>query len=349
MVPFIRIFCSISITGIILVQRIIERGEIESLDHTALPRLLLPVTASLFTQRAARLQDLMDGKVAGIAVSTELSAYLSLMRELVLAQAEIAQLLGEAELAMPDQQSIDLTLQHMMPPLAAQATRPPIWRTILRTLIDKLDHGQNAELTAVLDSLRTMTDTDLEALAEAVLAQHQQDLNPAQAPFVAAALQILWTARAGQLKEQQVPILETFTLCPVCGSHPVASVIRIGGQSQGYRYLTCGLCASQWHMVRIKCVSCEQTGKIAYQGLDPVTEDQQPVVVGNKANDPRKYVRAETCEDCHHYTKIFNQEHDFNAEPFVDDLASLTLDVLVSEAGYTRGNVNPFLWFGETP
>lgn len=332
-----------------MVQRIIERGEIESLDHTALPRLLLPAADTVFAQRAARLQDLAQGNVAGIPVNPTLSGYLELMREVVLAQAEIANSLSAADLAMPDRKSLELALQHMMPPLATQLARPALWRTILLNLIDKLDDGRRAELGAVLAGLRALQQADLEALADAVLAQRQDQVNPAQAPFVAAALQILWTCRAARLKQQQVPMLETFTLCPVCGSHPVASLIRIGGQSQGYRYLTCGLCASQWHMVRIKCVCCEQNGKIAYQGLDHAEAQQPAAAPGSKANDPRKFARAETCDDCHHYTKIFNQEHDYDAEPFADDLASLTLDMLVGEAGYARGNINPFLWFGATP
>jgi len=335
-----------------LVQRIIERGEIESLDHTALPRLHLPeAAATLFTTRAARLRDLVDGKVEGIAFNSALAGYLGLIRDLILAQAEIAKSLTDADLDMPDQKSLDLALDHMMPPLAAQLKRPPVWRTILNRLIDKIaDESNDArpELNAVLDSIRALSEEDLEDQANMILAQRHEEVNPAQAPFIAAALQVLWTARAAKLNQQKVPMLETFTLCPVCGSHPVASLIRIGGQSQGYRYLTCGMCSSQWHMVRVKCVSCEQNGKISYQGLDPIDAPSPAPAPVNKANDPRKYVRAETCGDCQCYTKIFNQEHDYNAEPFVDDLATLTLDVLVSELGFNRGNVNPFLWFGET-
>ncbi|MFZ6692715.1 formate dehydrogenase accessory protein FdhE [Undibacterium sp. SXout20W] len=338
-----------------MVQRIIERGEIESLDHTALPRFHLPEgAAAVFAARAARLRDLADGKVAGIAFNPALSGYLELMREVTLAQSEIAQSLSEADLDMPDQKSLSLALDHMMPPLATQLKRPLMWSTILNALIEKLaDHNnpEKAALNSVLQSLRDLIEENLEDLedqANAVLAQRHEQVNPAQAPFIAAALQVLWTSRAAKLKQQQVPMLDTFTLCPVCGSHPVASLIRIGGQSQGYRYLTCGMCATQWHMVRVKCVSCEQNGKISYQGLDPVDAPEAAASPVNKANDPRKYVRAETCGDCHRYTKIFNQEHDYNAEPFVDDLATLTLDILVSEAGFDRGNINPLLWFGES-
>jgi hypothetical protein len=72
-------------------------------------------------------------------------------------------------------------------------------------------------------------------------------------------------------------------------------------------------------MVRVKCSCCEYGAKIAYQGLTP--EDDRPrrnrrrgPEVINKANDPSKVARAETCDDCHTYRKIFNQEHDYNVD-----------------------------------
>ena len=42
-------------------QRILQPGEIEALDHTSFPRVLLPVPASLFAERAARLRQLANG------------------------------------------------------------------------------------------------------------------------------------------------------------------------------------------------------------------------------------------------------------------------------------------------
>jgi FdhE protein len=159
----------------------------------------------------------------------------------------------------------------------------------------------------------------------------------------------MWTIHASRLDAARAQPPVTGALCPVCGSHPVASVIRIGGQAQGYRYLHCGICASEWHMVRVKCSCCGKNARIAYQGLTPSGADagesaaQAPA---SKAQDPSRVARAETCDDCHSYRKIFNQEHDFMVEPLADDLASLALDVLVTEAGYARGSVNPLLWFG---
>ena len=41
-----------------MVQRILQPGEIEGLDHNAIPRLLLPQPGGLFTARALRLREL---------------------------------------------------------------------------------------------------------------------------------------------------------------------------------------------------------------------------------------------------------------------------------------------------
>jgi FdhE protein len=44
------------------------------------------------------------------------------------------------------------------------------------------------------------------------------------------------------------------------------------------------------------------------------------------------------------YRKIVDQEKDFDVEPFADDLASLTIDLLMNDAGYRRPNTNLFPW-----
>src|SRR4029077_7125285 len=119
---------------------------------------------------------------------------------------------------------------------------------------------------------------------------------------------------------------------------PTASVSRIGGGDSGFRYLHCALCAAQWHMVRIKCTHCQSNKGIHYQSpqrLDAVSTDAKPAV------------EAETCDECGHYLKIVHMERDAYVEPVADDLASLTLDLLVSEAGFQRHGVNLMLLFGD--
>ena len=50
--------------------------------------------------------------------------------------------------------------------------------------------------------------------------------------------------------------------------------------------------------------------------------------------------------DCRTYAKMLYQAKDTKADPFADDLASLGLDVLVAEAGWSRHAPNPLLLVG---
>jgi FdhE protein len=81
-------------------------------------------------------------------------------------------------------------------------------------------------------------------------------------------------------------------------------------------------------MVRITCSQCQANEGIAYHSIE-----------GGPAA-----VRAESCGQCHTYRKILYQEQDPEVEPVADDLASLALDLLMTEAGFHRGSGNPLLW-----
>jgi FdhE protein len=341
-----------------LVQRLLQPGEIETLDHTSIPRLLLPQPASLYSARAERLRKLAAGEVHGIPVEESLRGYLSLMAAVADAQDSVVQALGRDGVALPDQAAMAVAHEHNMPPLPATGTRPAAWRDVFERILTALEAAKDAppQLAAALETLRATGSAELEGIADAILGTFDEGADPLRAPFVAAALQVTWSVMAGQLDQAWAQPLVTGTLCPVCGSHPVASVVRIGGQSQGYRYLHCSVCESEWHMVRVKCSHCEANGKIAYHGLvdkdaDPIAANKEAAGKGkqlDKANDPTKVARAETCDDCGTYRKIFNQEHDYHVEPVADDLASMMLDVLVSEAGYARASGNPLLWLKES-
>ncbi len=81
-------------------------------------------------------------------------------------------------------------------------------------------------------------------------------------------------------------------------------------------------------MVRVKCSHCESAQGIQYQTI----EGDQGVV------------QAETCTACGSYRKIVNQEKDPLAEPLADDLASLMLDLLMSETRFQRASADPLLY-----
>lgn len=306
-------------------QRILPRGEIEALDHNVIPRVTLPERASVFAARAARLRQL--------AADNPVADYLLLMAQLVDAQHRALKGCAAPEAT---QDRISLAQAHGMPPLQAVGwPRDPLWRRILGQLVDEVARAQGvpAEAVEVCAALRRALDEDpesLEDLAEAVLAEQDQGVDSAAAPFVMAALQVYWTDLASRYDPKQLPVASPFGVCPVCASLPVASIVRVGGQYEGYRYLCCSLCSTQWHMVRVKCSHCEDVETVAYQAI----EGRSPAI------------KAETCDHCHTYRKIFYQDKDLYVEPVADDLASLMLDVLVGEAGYSRASGNPLLWHG---
>jgi FdhE protein len=301
-------------------QRILEPNEISALDHSAIPRFRLPERATVFSSRAARLRQLADLNPIG--------GYLRLMA--VLADAQHAVLQDFAAQA-PSKEAIARAQQHSMPLVPAlSGDRDPQWRGVLQRVIDRVEQAGliNPPLAKLLDRLRLLTPAELDAQADAILALRYAEIDPAIAPFVVAALQVVWTDLASRASPADVPFLDQPGLCPVCGTHPVASIVRIGGQFEGYRFLQCSLCTTEWHMVRTKCTHCDSTKGIAYHGIEG----------GSEA------VKAESCDECKTYRKIGYQDKDFDFEPLADDLASLTLDLLMNEAGYQRSTPNPLLW-----
>jgi FdhE protein len=99
-------------------------------------------------------------------------------------------------------------------------------------------------------------------------------------------------------------------------------------------------------MVRIKCSHCLGVDKLSYQSLDAAgVDDGKPDAGDGRA--AHAAIQAETCDACGHYLKILHTDRDPFLEAAADDLASLTLDLLVSDTGKIRHGVNFMLLFGE--
>jgi FdhE protein len=278
-----------------------------------------PVPADVFAERGARLRVL--------ASAHKLGPYLNFASALSLAQNAV--LHSFPDLPLPEDHTLAHCREHGVPVLSAYGhRRDPAWRRALSELISRL--GQEslpAESADVLTRVGYADEAQLEAAAANLLAGIYAELDPGEAPFIAAALQVYWVKLTLQLGPRAASHPAQVGLCPVCGSHPVASVVRIGGAQQGLRYLVCSLCASEWHVVRIKCSACGSTKGISYLGIAGVNEA----------------IKAECCDECKTYLKIFYLEKDTSMVPVADDLASLTLDMLVDQEGYNR--IGPNLLF----
>ena len=301
-------------------QRILQPGEIEALDKTSFPRILLPQVASLFAERAARLRQLSDGN--------PIADYLQFAAKIVDAQHAAV---SSVTLQPLDTSTMERAQQHSMPLLPAAEHMDPAWHTVLDAMLETLsgNEGLPEPLQPLIASLRTLSHEERNEIAKRLLEKEVAARHIGMAPFIMAALQVTYAQRAAALNAGDVPYTDPASICPVCASEPVASVLRIGGKASGHRYLHCGTCCTEWHMVRVKCSHCESTEGVKYQTVE-----------GSK-----DVITAETCDQCGTYRKVINQEKDPMAEPLADDLASLMLDLLMSEnTSYKRASANPLLF-----
>jgi len=297
--------------------RILEPGQIEApIDQI---RFLFLAGRDLFEKRAERFRFL--------AASSPLKDYLQFLA--LLADAQQQALKQFPVLALPDSSEQALCREHAMPLLSPQSlARNPAWLSGLKQILHKMAEADlPVAASEAISILNKMSDARLEELADFVLAGNLSECSPAELPFIASALQVYWVHMATALKADAIGRLEQGGLCPVCGSHPMVGMVRTGGAEQGLRYLCCSLCATQWHLVRIKCSSCESTGGINHFVLE-----------GSSGA-----VKAEGCDDCKSYLKLLYLEKDSRMEAMADDLATLALDMLMHNDGYVRNGPNLFL------
>jgi len=318
-----------------MAQRILEPGQIETLAQASIPRIRLPAREFVFARRAARLRRLAAGSALG--------DYLQFLAVLVDAQHGA---LTRLAVPLPTPAQIAKSREHGMPPIhAATWPRAPQWRETLEFLCAALavQTGFPAGVSDSIAAIRRADPAWIEGQAASILEARNDAIDIPVATFVMAALQVHWITLAAQFTADQVKALDVPGVCPLCGTLPVASMVCAQPPYQGYRYLHCPLCATEWHMVRVVCSQCGASGKnIAYYSLEGNSADKSPVEEGGAA------VRAETCDQCHGYRKILYQEKDTGVEPVADDVASVALDVLLAEEGYHRASGNPLLWLPNT-
>jgi FdhE protein len=282
-------------------------------------RVLPPVAASLFAARAQRFEHLAEGHALG--------DWLRFLGRL--SRAQHAALQEFPVVRLPAESALDRARDFSMPPLHAQSwARDPAWRGALLRLAQRLAEEAPEASRSSLRLITRLDEARLEALADQVLATEYYGPDAALLPFVAAALEVYWTAMAGRLGRDGIVPLDVPGICPACGFLPVASVVRTGDGIANLRYLHCSLCNTEWNLVRVKCSACDSTAKISYRHIESADIRNLPAV------------RAETCDECMSYLKIVFQEKAPEADPVADDLATLALDMLVDEAGYARAGPN---------
>ncbi|WP_076411867.1 formate dehydrogenase accessory protein FdhE [Shewanella sp. UCD-KL12] len=205
------------------------------------------------------------------------------------------------------------------------------WQSVLLELISelmpKLSTKSQAELITVLKDLAVTETATLQQYAKSMLLGKFAEVPAKYTLFIWASLAVYWSHWATGVASELAKTDEGHkTLCPVCGSHPVASVIKEKPRA-GLRYLHCSLCETQWHQIRAECTSCgEDKGVFLWSE----TETKAPV-------------RVESCDTCKGYTKMLFTDINPKLEVAADDLATLMMDQHVVEQGYLATTVNPLL------
>lgn len=284
--------------------------------------IILPVPASRFARTESRLRALAHGHP---------------MQDWLLFLAELSRSQHEAiatveAVGAPSEAMIELAVNAQMPPLAADGHhRASIWYDALAHILDATQSmSLPAQARAVATGLRSRPRETVEVLADRFL-RGQAPIEEAGAIlYVAAALQVYFAMLAAKMPEGHLHPLPQRGLCPACGSTPSAGLITATGKTPGTRYLYCSLCSTAWNHVRAICITCGDSRHLTLEGIE-----------GDAG-----VVKAETCGACRTYAKMIYQKQDAQADPYADDLATLGLDLLVAEAGWSRHAPNPLVLVG---
>ncbi len=282
------------------------------------PTVVLPDPGSLFARRAARFRVL--------APDHPLGSYLRLLADLSDAQQRLA---GQGpEPQGPDADSIARSVQFEMPAIAREAI--PVDAPVVATLHALFDAATDLAMPdtarAALTRLRLAGDEELADTVKNVLSVAIPVEAVAEHVFVGAAVQVWLSRMAAGLGGPALRFIGD-GVCPACGGPPATSSIVNWSEADRSRFALCGLCATRWNAVRVKCLACSSTKGIHYKAIEGV--------------DPS--IKAECCDECRSYVKILSEDTDPNLDGIADDVASLGLDMLVREDGFRRAGFNLFL------
>jgi FdhE protein len=112
----------------------------------------------------------------------------------------------------------------------------------------------------------------------------------------------------------------THPSCPFCNRKPGLGVLRPLGDV-GQRSLICSFCLAEWQFRRILCPACGE-------------ENHAKLPVYTAAE--LQHVRVECCDSCKSYLKTVDLTKNGLAEPVIDEIGAVPLDLWAQEHGYAK-------------
>lgn len=273
---------------------------------------------AVFLTRSERFTELAEQE------HSEWKSYLHLLSQVCLVQHA---LFLQCELPVPAQE--EGKAERL--PAFDSAKIPAEFGVLLHAFYDRIKADLPPTAEAAWQKIFAMKKQSLTALAKRVLRQDFREEDQEFSVWIHAVLQIIWTHWSKDFTEADVRTREERDHCPCCGSDGVGSVIYQKGELEGLRYIQCNLCNGRWHALRAKCTFCGNTKDMSFQSVEGMEDGALHGASG------------ECCDACHSYRKAYDLKKEQYADPIADDLASLAVDILLGEKGYSRGGANPFL------
>lgn len=113
---------------------------------------------------------------------------------------------------------------------------------------------------------------------------------------------------------------QTRMACPFCNRRAGFGVLRQMGDGAA-RSLICSFCLTEWEFRRLVCPACGEEN-----------DQKLPVFTASEFD----YIRLEGCESCKTYIKTIDLTKNGRAEPLVDEMAAVPLDLWAQEHGYAK-------------
>jgi formate dehydrogenase accessory protein FdhE len=114
--------------------------------------------------------------------------------------------------------------------------------------------------------------------------------------------------------------------CPWCWGLPQCKTLREAGEYKSAVQLVCSRCARAWDYSHRRCGTC---GEQALNNLAMF-----------EASEVLPHLRIDGCRTCHTYMVIVDMRKEGKAEPLVDELCALPLDLWAIEQGFSKAQPN---------
>lgn len=187
-----------------------------------------------------------------------------------------------------------------------------------------------AEACAILTAAMNDNSLDLEQAMQAHLRGDEAffapwaSKTPATPRILPMLVQASMTPSIERAAEQLSAVLDQSVTwphghCPICGSLPLISDLQ---GKEGFRFHVCGFCHAEYRATRLQCPYCLETDAAKLEFHDAQEEPG---------------VRISACKNCNMYIKITDfRSMDRSSLPLIDDLESLSLDILAREKKLKR-------------